>query len=66
MNISIREHIKKNFKDWSIKELKESIEESVKSDDEVVLPGMGVLFEILWKSTSNQEEILNILYNILK
>ena len=66
MNISIREHIKKNFKDCSIKELKESIEESVKSDDEVVLPGMGVLFEILWKSTSNQEEILNILYNVLK
>ena len=55
MNISIREHIKKNFKDCSIEELKESIEESVKSDDEVVLPGMGVLFEILWKSTSNQE-----------
>ena len=66
MNISIREHIKKNFKDCSIEELKESIEESVKSDDEVVLPGMGVLFEILWKSTSNQEEILNILYNVLK
>lgn len=65
MNISIRGHIKNNFKDSSIDELRESIEESIKSDDEVVLPGMGVLFEILWKNTDHQEDILNTLHNAL-
>lgn len=66
MNISIREHIKKNFKDCTLEELIESIEESVQSDDEVVLPGMGVLFEILWKNTNDKDSILKILHNNLK
>lgn len=66
MNISIREHIKKNFKDSSIKEIEESIEESIQSEDEVVLPGMGVLFEILWNNTNNKEDILKTLHDNLK
>ena len=65
MNISIREHIKKNFKDSSIQELEDSIKESISSKDEVVLPGLGVLFEILWKNYDNTDEILNIIYNNL-
>ena len=65
MNISIREHIKKNFKDSSIQELEDSIKESISSKDEVVLPGLGVLFEILWKNSDNTDEILNIIYNNL-
>lgn len=65
MNISIREHIKKNFKDSSIQELEDSIKESISSKDEVVLPGLGVLFEILWENSDNTDEILNIIYNNL-
>lgn len=63
MNISIREHIKSNFKNTSKNDLRDSIEQSVVEKDEIVLPGMGVLFEILWKSEKNQEEILDILWN---
>lgn len=65
MNINIREYIKNNFKDSSIDELKDSIIASIESNDEVVLPGLGVLFEILWKQSSSdfQNEILNILHN---
>ena len=65
MNINIREYIKNNFKDSSIDELKDSILASIESNDEVVLPGLGVLFEILWKKSSNdfQNEILNTLHN---
>lgn len=66
MNISIREYIKKNFKDSTLEELKESIEESVETNDEVVLPGMGVLFEILWKNTNDRENILKLLHDNLK
>lgn len=65
MNISIREHIRKNFKDSSIQDLEDSIKESVNSKDEVVLPGLGVLFEILWKNSNNTDEILNVIYNNL-
>ena len=63
MNIDIREHIKNNFKDCDIKDIKESIEESLKEEDEITLPGMGVFFEILWKNTdeSGKDFILNIL-----
>ena len=63
MNINIREHIKNNFKNCDTKEIKESIEESLKDEDEITLPGMGVFFEIVWKNTdeSGKDFILNIL-----
>lgn len=65
MNINIREYIKNNFKDSSMEELQDSILASIESNDEVVLPGLGVLFEILWEKSSNdfQNEILNTLHN---
>lgn len=68
MNINIRDYIKNNFKDSSIDELKESIIASTQSNDEVVLPGLGVLFEILWINSSNkeQENIINIIFNNIK
>lgn len=64
--INIREHIKINFKDSTIEELKESIEESVNSSDEVILPGLGVLFEILWTNSNDKDKILSTIYNNLE
>lgn len=58
MNIDIRSHIKKNFKNSSTDDIKSSIEESIKQQDEITLPGLGVLFEILWQNSNNHEEIL--------
>lgn len=68
MNINIRDYIKNNFKNSSIDELKDSIIASTQSNDEVVLPGLGVLFEILWINSSNneQENIINIIFNNIK
>lgn len=65
MNVNIREYIKNNFKDSNIDEIKESIEASIESNDEVVLPGLGVLFEILWRESEDDthKEILNYLKN---
>ena len=67
MNIDIREHIKNNFKNCGVNEIKDSIEESLKDDDEITLPGMGVFFEILWKNTdeSGKDFILNTLKKAL-
>lgn len=53
MNINIREHIKNNFKNSSIDEINDSIEASIESEDEVVLPGLGVLFEVLWNQSDS-------------
>lgn len=65
MNIDIRKYIKENFKDTTTKEIRESIESSIKEKDEVTLPGLGVLFEILWTNSENdlQEKILDIINN---
>lgn len=65
MNINIRDYIKNNFKDSNVEEIKESIEASIESNDEVVLPGLGVLFEIVWKESNEDthENILNHLKN---
>ena len=49
MDINIRESIKKNFKESNINEIRESIVSSIKDNDEITLPGLGVFFEILWK-----------------
>lgn len=64
-NIDIREYIKNNFKDSNVKELQKSIEESISSHEDDPLIGLGVLFELLWNN-SNNEEKENILSNIKK
>lgn len=68
MNIDIRKNILENFKDAKLEDIKESIQEAVKDKDEIVLPGLGVLFEILWaNSNDNQKnEILQNIYEGIK
>ena len=67
LNIDIRKHIINNFKGESKKTIENSIEESIKENDELSLPGMGTLFEILWKNADNnlKESILNVIKNNL-
>ncbi len=67
MNINIRNYIKNNFKDSNIEEIKDSIISSIAEKDEVTLPGMGVLFEILWENSNEefQNNILNTIKNNL-
>lgn len=61
--MDIRSYIRNNFKDDDTNTIKESIYESIKSKDEVLLPGLGVFFELLWNN-SNEEEKNNILEKI--
>lgn len=58
MNIDIRKHIKHNFAKSTKEEIRNSIEASIQEQDEITLPGMGVLFEILWQNSTNKEQIL--------
>lgn len=68
MNIDIRNHIKDNFKDSDISEIKASIEASIEEKDEITLPGLGVFFEILWNNSdeSSREYILSTLNTAFK
>ena len=65
MDINIRDHIRNNFKDSNESEIKDSIIESIDSKDEVVLPGLGVFFELLWNG-SDEEQKNQIVSTILK
>ena len=66
--MDIRKYIINNFKDDDKDMLKESIQDSIKDNDEEVLPGMGVLFELLWNNSNDslKEEVLDILINSIK
>ena len=68
MNTDIRSHIINNFKGDDIEILKDAIEESIKENDEITLPGMGVFFEIVWQDSSEElkNEILTIIENRVK
>ena len=63
MDMSIREHIINNFKGDDYDTLRNAIEESIKEQDEITLPGMGVFFEIVWKEadTALQNKILELI-----
>lgn len=64
MNINIREHIINNFKNDDVGVLRCAIEESIKEQDEIALPGMGVFLEVIWQGAS--EELKNEMLSILE
>lgn len=64
MNINIREHIINNFKNDDVGVLRRAIEESIKEQDEIALPGMGVFLEVIWQDAS--EELKNEMLSILE
>ena len=64
MNLDIRSHIINNFKGDDYNALKQAIDESVASQDEVVLPGLGVFLEIIWENADM--ELKDQLIEIIK
>ncbi|WP_010271469.1 small acid-soluble spore protein SspI [Paenibacillus senegalensis] len=66
MNIDLRQAIVQRVQGKSLDELKEIIEDSVGGADQT-LPGLGVLFEIIWEHTeqADHDTMLNALKNNL-
>lgn len=64
MNLSIREHIINNFQGDDYDSLRRAIDESVESQDEVTLPGLGVFLELIWENSD--QELKNELIEIIK
>lgn len=66
MNIDIRRNIIENFRDTNAEDLKVSITEAVEDKDEITLPGLGVLFELLWENSEDKETILKTVIEGIK
>ncbi len=64
MEMSIREHIINNFKGDDYNTLRQAIDESVSSNDEVTLPGLGVFLCLIWENAD--QELKNELIEIIK
>lgn len=62
--MSIREHIINNFQGDDHDSLQSAINESIESNDEVTLPGMGVFFEIVWRGAD--QELKNKILEIIQ
>ena len=55
-NIDIRKYIIENFKNDNEEKIRDSIETTIKFKDEDALIGLGVLFELLWNSSSEEDK----------
>lgn len=62
MDINIRQHIINNFQGDDYEALRNAIEESIKEQDELTLPGMGVFLEIIWQGADDdlKQQMLEI------
>jgi small acid-soluble spore protein I (minor) len=67
MNLNLRQAVLSNVQSSNVQELKETIQGSI-DGEEVVLPGMGVLFELIWKNANSEEQqqLLTILHKSLQ
>lgn len=56
MNIDIRKNVIEKIKDDDEKTIINTINESVVTGDELVLPGLGVMIELFWNDLNDDEK----------
>ncbi|MGM7702278.1 small acid-soluble spore protein SspI [Pseudalkalibacillus sp. Hm43] len=63
MDLNLRKAVLANVSGNSHDELESTIMEAIKSGEEKMLPGLGVLFEVIWQNADENEknELLEIL-----
>jgi small acid-soluble spore protein I (minor) len=63
LDINIRRAVIANLKGSSADNIKKTIVDAISLGEEKVLPGLGVLFELVWQkgSSEDQSAILNLL-----
>lgn len=68
MNLNLRNAIIHNVSGNTKDQLEDTIVDAIQTGEEKMLPGLGVLFEIIWKNSSekDKEEMLQILESGLK
>lgn len=50
MNLDLRQAVLQNIKDKSEDQLKNMVESAIEEHEEKTLPGLGVLFEVMWQN----------------
>lgn len=55
-NISIRKAVIDNLSSSNNNSNKEIIDDATSSNTETILPGLGVMFEVLWKNSQTNEK----------
>ncbi|HJV15905.1 MAG TPA: small acid-soluble spore protein SspI [Bacillales bacterium] len=68
MNLNLRNAIIHNVSGNTQDQLEDTIVDAIQNGEEKMLPGLGVLFEVIWKNSSEQEkkEMLQTLESSLK
>lgn len=68
MNLNLRHAIIQNVTGNTQDELKDTIVDAITNGEEKMLPGLGVLFEVIWQNASqqDQQEMLEMLESGLK
>jgi small acid-soluble spore protein I (minor) len=68
MNLNLRNAVKQNVSGNSQDELRDTIVDAIQNGEEKMLPGLGVLFEVIWQNASEQDrvEMLEVLESGLK
>jgi small acid-soluble spore protein I (minor) len=66
LNLNLRQAIMNRVKNKSEAELREIIEDSV-GNTEMALPGLGVLFEMIWRDSGEEEreKMVSVLHQSL-
>lgn len=61
MSINLRAAIVSNLHGNNEEDIRATILDAIQSGEEKMLPGLGVLFELMWKEASSdqQEQIIN-------
>lgn len=68
MNLNLRNAIIHNVTGNSQEQLQDTIVDAIQNGEEKMLPGLGVLFEVIWQNASESEkaEMLQLLETGLK
>lgn len=56
MDFNIRKAILQNLNNATYDDVRSTIDDAIARNDEVVLPGLGVLFELLYQSSSQDDK----------
>jgi len=57
MDLDLRKAILHNIKENSRDELESTIVDAIQDGEEKLLPGLGVLFELIWKQSDENEKL---------
>ncbi|SFI80806.1 small acid-soluble spore protein SspI [Thermoflavimicrobium dichotomicum] len=67
MNFNVRGAVIHNIRNLSTQELQDLVQDSIQQGEEKLLPGLGVIFEVIWKNSSptQQQQMIQTLHQQL-